>query len=206
MDPSTALYISRFDPICFSNTINSVIPVQLLLMHMWFVFLQLGKQNLLHRDFSHSTLGLVDFVSINIHIIPRFPDSSERRFRLTCVCPQGWCVQLKTSSVCPLFQCNPPSVNQFLHSCLAHGLFSFLVLFSLSLLITLSLQDLMEQLEKQDKTVRKLKKQLKVFAKKIGELEGNAEGSVLTGPVFWYKSVSAQLCPPSQVEFSRVWF
>uniref|UniRef100_A0A8D2B137 Unconventional myosin-Va n=1 Tax=Sciurus vulgaris TaxID=55149 RepID=A0A8D2B137_SCIVU len=32
--------------------------------------------------------------------------------------------------------------------------------------------DLMEQLEKQDKTVRKLKKQLKVFAKKIGELEG----------------------------------
>lgn len=31
----------------------------------------------------------------------------------------------------------------------------------------------MEQLEKQDKTVRKLKKQLKVFAKKIGELEGN---------------------------------
>lgn len=36
----------------------------------------------------------------------------------------------------------------------------------------LDLQDLMEQLEKQDKTVRKLKKQLKVFAKKIGELEG----------------------------------
>lgn len=31
----------------------------------------------------------------------------------------------------------------------------------------------MEQVEKQDKTVRKLKKQLKVFAKKIGELEGN---------------------------------
>ncbi|XP_043532997.1 unconventional myosin-Va [Chiloscyllium plagiosum] len=31
--------------------------------------------------------------------------------------------------------------------------------------------DLMEQLEKQDKIVRKLKKQLKVFAKKIGELE-----------------------------------
>ncbi|KAH0619947.1 hypothetical protein JD844_014401, partial [Phrynosoma platyrhinos] len=31
--------------------------------------------------------------------------------------------------------------------------------------------DLMEQLEKQDKTVRKLKKQLKVFAKKIDELE-----------------------------------
>uniref|UniRef100_A0A8B9N5Y0 Myosin motor domain-containing protein n=1 Tax=Accipiter nisus TaxID=211598 RepID=A0A8B9N5Y0_9AVES len=34
--------------------------------------------------------------------------------------------------------------------------------------------DLMEQLEKQDKTVRKLKKQLKVFAKKIGELEGTS--------------------------------
>lgn len=32
----------------------------------------------------------------------------------------------------------------------------------------------MEQLEKQDKTVRKLKKQLKVFAKKIGELEGRS--------------------------------
>ncbi|ETE68357.1 Myosin-Va [Ophiophagus hannah] len=31
--------------------------------------------------------------------------------------------------------------------------------------------DLMEQMEKQDKTVRKLKKQLKVFAKKIDELE-----------------------------------
>lgn len=30
----------------------------------------------------------------------------------------------------------------------------------------------MEQLEKQDKTVRKLKKQLKVFAKKINDLEG----------------------------------
>lgn len=37
----------------------------------------------------------------------------------------------------------------------------------------------MEQLEKQDKTVRKLKKQLKVFAKKIGELEGTF--------IFWEK-------------------
>lgn len=37
----------------------------------------------------------------------------------------------------------------------------------------------MEQLEKQDKTVRKLKKQLKVFAKKIGELEGTF--------IFWQK-------------------
>uniref|UniRef100_A0A673XWM0 Myosin VA n=1 Tax=Salmo trutta TaxID=8032 RepID=A0A673XWM0_SALTR len=38
---------------------------------------------------------------------------------------------------------------------------------------TLSLEpgtDLMEQLEKQDKTIRKLKKQLKVFSKKIGEM------------------------------------
>ncbi|XP_076851437.1 unconventional myosin-Va isoform X5 [Brachyhypopomus gauderio] len=32
--------------------------------------------------------------------------------------------------------------------------------------------DLLEQVEKQDKTVRKLKKQLKVFAKKISDLEG----------------------------------
>ena len=30
----------------------------------------------------------------------------------------------------------------------------------------------MEQLEKQDKTIRKLKKQLKVFSKKIGEMGG----------------------------------
>lgn len=37
----------------------------------------------------------------------------------------------------------------------------------------------MEQLEKQDKTVRKLKKQLKVFAKKIGELEGTFERKIL---------------------------
>ncbi|KAM6301564.1 LOW QUALITY PROTEIN: unconventional myosin-Va-like [Podargus strigoides] len=35
--------------------------------------------------------------------------------------------------------------------------------------------DLMEQLEKQDKTVRKLKKQLKVFAKTTGDLEGQRE-------------------------------
>ncbi|XP_076143801.1 unconventional myosin-Va isoform X2 [Alosa pseudoharengus] len=41
--------------------------------------------------------------------------------------------------------------------------------------------DLMEQLEKQDKTVRKLKKQLKVFAKKIGELEGGQVESVSPG-------------------------
>ncbi|KAJ8417122.1 hypothetical protein AAFF_G00283490 [Aldrovandia affinis] len=39
------------------------------------------------------------------------------------------------------------------------------------LLVLRRMVDLMEQLEKQDKTVRKLKKQLKVFAKKIGELE-----------------------------------
>uniref|UniRef100_A0A673XWL1 Myosin VA n=1 Tax=Salmo trutta TaxID=8032 RepID=A0A673XWL1_SALTR len=40
---------------------------------------------------------------------------------------------------------------------------------SLSLPLCL-LSDLMEQLEKQDKTIRKLKKQLKVFSKKIGEM------------------------------------
>lgn len=38
---------------------------------------------------------------------------------------------------------------------------------------TLSLfQDLMEQLEKQDRTIRKLKKQLKVYSKRIGEMGG----------------------------------
>ncbi|XP_039195525.1 unconventional myosin-Va isoform X1 [Crotalus tigris] len=48
--------------------------------------------------------------------------------------------------------------------------------------------DLMEQLEKQDKTVRKLKKQLKVFAKKIDELEvGHMEnispGQIIDEPI-----------------------
>ncbi|XP_046897765.1 unconventional myosin-Va isoform X2 [Hypomesus transpacificus] len=42
--------------------------------------------------------------------------------------------------------------------------------------------DLMEQLEKQDKTIRKLKKQLKVFSKKIGEMgAGQIEGQVSPG-------------------------
>ncbi|XP_060780203.1 unconventional myosin-Va isoform X1 [Neoarius graeffei] len=41
--------------------------------------------------------------------------------------------------------------------------------------------DLMEQLEKQDKTVRKLKKQLKVFAKKIADLEGGQVENVSPG-------------------------
>ncbi|XP_037395627.1 unconventional myosin-Va isoform X3 [Pygocentrus nattereri] len=41
--------------------------------------------------------------------------------------------------------------------------------------------DLMEQLEKQDKTVRKLKKQLKVFAKKINDLEGGQIENVSPG-------------------------
>lgn len=57
------------------------------------------------------------------------------------------------------------------HSCL---LFLFLF-FSLSLAITPTLglfQDLMEQLEKQDRTIRKLKKQLKVYSKRIGEMGG----------------------------------
>lgn len=44
----------------------------------------------------------------------------------------------------------------------------------------------MEQLEKQDKTVRKLKKQLKVFAKKIGELEGTF--------IFWEKGKDFFVC------------
>uniref|UniRef100_A0A8C3V6I9 Unconventional myosin-Va n=1 Tax=Catharus ustulatus TaxID=91951 RepID=A0A8C3V6I9_CATUS len=48
--------------------------------------------------------------------------------------------------------------------------------------------DLMEQLEKQDKTVRKLKKQLKVFAKKIGELEvgqmeNTSPGQIIDEPI-----------------------
>lgn len=43
----------------------------------------------------------------------------------------------------------------------------------------------MEQLEKQDKTVRKLKKQLKVFAKKIGELEGIYVFMTIAEPWFY---------------------
>ncbi|KAL1007579.1 hypothetical protein UPYG_G00088650 [Umbra pygmaea] len=39
--------------------------------------------------------------------------------------------------------------------------------------------DLMEQLEKQDKTIRKLKKQLKVFSKKIGEM-GAGQGETVS--------------------------
>uniref|UniRef100_A0A6Q2Y5A5 Myosin VAa n=1 Tax=Esox lucius TaxID=8010 RepID=A0A6Q2Y5A5_ESOLU len=41
--------------------------------------------------------------------------------------------------------------------------------------------DLMEQLEKQDKTIRKLKKQLKVFSKKIGEMGAGQGESVSPG-------------------------
>ncbi|CAL8243411.1 unnamed protein product [Lota lota] len=42
--------------------------------------------------------------------------------------------------------------------------------------------DLMEQLEKQDKTIRKLKKQLKVYSKRIGEMgAGQAEGQTSPG-------------------------
>ncbi|XP_060116282.1 unconventional myosin-Va isoform X6 [Heteronotia binoei] len=43
--------------------------------------------------------------------------------------------------------------------------------------------DLMEQLEKQDKTVRKLKKQLKVFAKKIDELEVGQMENISPGQI-----------------------
>lgn len=60
----------------------------------------------------------------------------------------------------------------------------------------------MEQLEKQDKTVRKLKKQLKVFAKKIGELEGTS--------VFWEKDfgllfVIPLSSYPSVLAVGRAW-
>ncbi|XP_070828025.1 unconventional myosin-Va isoform X1 [Chaetodon trifascialis] len=42
--------------------------------------------------------------------------------------------------------------------------------------------DLMEQLEKQDRTIRKLKKQLKVYSKRIGEMgAGQAEGQTSPG-------------------------
>lgn len=36
----------------------------------------------------------------------------------------------------------------------------------------------MEQLEKQDRTIRKLKKQLKVYSKRIGEMGGMKEASL----------------------------
>lgn len=41
-----------------------------------------------------------------------------------------------------------------------------------SFLFSLLFQDLMEQLEKQDRTIRKLKKQLKLYSKRIGEMGG----------------------------------
>lgn len=50
--------------------------------------------------------------------------------------------------------------------------------FCLSLSVTPTpglFQDLMEQLEKQDRTIRKLKKQLKVYSKRIGEMGGMGE-------------------------------
>lgn len=42
-----------------------------------------------------------------------------------------------------------------------------------------ALKELLDQKEKQDKTIRKLKKQLKVFAKRVEEFEGEppANGS-----------------------------
>jgi len=60
----------------------------------------------------------------------------------------------------------------------------------------------MEQLEKQDKTVRKLKKQLKVFAKKIGELEGTF--------IFWEKDFVLHFVIPLSLDLAvlaagRVW-
>ncbi|XP_032372362.1 unconventional myosin-Va isoform X11 [Etheostoma spectabile] len=41
--------------------------------------------------------------------------------------------------------------------------------------------DLMEQLEKQDRTIRKLKKQLKVYSKRIGEMGAQTEGQTSPG-------------------------
>lgn len=41
-------------------------------------------------------------------------------------------------------------------------------------------QDLMEHLEKQDRTIRKLKKQLKVYSKRIGEMGGEAHLRLLS--------------------------
>lgn len=56
------------------------------------------------------------------------------------------------------------------------SLFFFLLSVSFSITPTLGLfQDLMEQLEKQDRTIRKLKKQLKVYSKRIGEMGGEGE-------------------------------
>ncbi|XP_054626207.1 unconventional myosin-Va isoform X3 [Dunckerocampus dactyliophorus] len=49
-------------------------------------------------------------------------------------------------------------------------------------LILRRMVDLMEQLEKQDRTIRKLKKQLKVYSKRIGEMgAGQAEGQTSPG-------------------------
>lgn len=46
---------------------------------------------------------------------------------------------------------------------------------SLAHFISIPFQDLMEQLEKQDRTIRKLKKQLKLYSKRIGEMGGKIE-------------------------------
>uniref|UniRef100_A0A671YTG8 Myosin VA n=1 Tax=Sparus aurata TaxID=8175 RepID=A0A671YTG8_SPAAU len=49
-------------------------------------------------------------------------------------------------------------------------------------LVRCSTHDLMEQLEKQDRTIRKLKKQLKVYSKRIGEMgAGQTEGQTSPG-------------------------
>ncbi|XP_072554810.1 unconventional myosin-Va-like [Paramormyrops kingsleyae] len=51
------------------------------------------------------------------------------------------------------------------------------------LLLWQRIADLMDQLEKQEKIIRKFKKQLKIFAKKIGELEGGQTEAVSPGQV-----------------------
>lgn len=49
----------------------------------------------------------------------------------------------------------------------------------------------MEQLEKQDRTIRKLKKQLKVYSKRIGEMGGEGE---IVKPAEAWESVYIYVC------------
>ncbi|XP_048829296.1 unconventional myosin-Va-like isoform X2 [Brienomyrus brachyistius] len=55
--------------------------------------------------------------------------------------------------------------------------------YKVRLLLWQRIADLMDQLEKQEKIIRKFKKQLKIFAKKIGELEGGQTEAVSPGQV-----------------------
>lgn len=62
-----------------------------------------------------------------------------------------------------------------------------------SFLSSLLSQDLMEQLEKQDRTIRKLKKQLKLYSKRIGEMGGKGR------PLLMF--VSESCCPKCRLMF-----